>query len=280
MSRGARRGGSGRGFYGWWIVGAGFSLEALSARSCFTPTGPTSSCSARNLGWSKTMLSAAFAMARAESGILGPVQGWLTDRFGPQILIRVGNDDLRRGLHASEPDRLTGHVLPHIFHARARLEPRRIPADQRGHRQLVPAQEGAGAVDQLDGDVGGRTPDANCGPRAHASAGGGRRSCPACSSSSSACRCRASSDTGPKRMASRPMVTRPRPSRWGARRAPAPRPSTSPRAEAMRAPALWLIAAGHGSALLVVSAAMVHFVTDVTELGSGSPSARLRSSWR
>jgi MFS family permease len=36
------------------------------------------------------MLSAAFAMARAESGILGPVQGWLTDRFGPQILIRVG----------------------------------------------------------------------------------------------------------------------------------------------------------------------------------------------
>jgi MFS family permease len=33
----------------------------------------------------------------------------------------------------------------------------------------------------------------------------------------------------------------------------------------MRAPALWLIAAGHGSALLVVSAVMVHFVTDVTE---------------
>ena len=41
-------------------------------------------------GWSKTMLAAAFSMARAESGILGPVQGWLTDRFGPRILIRVG----------------------------------------------------------------------------------------------------------------------------------------------------------------------------------------------
>jgi MFS family permease len=36
------------------------------------------------------MLSAAFAMARAESGILGPVQGWLTDHFGPRALIRVG----------------------------------------------------------------------------------------------------------------------------------------------------------------------------------------------
>jgi sugar phosphate permease len=41
-------------------------------------------------GWSKTLLSAAFSMARAESGILGPVQGWLTDRFGPQALIRAG----------------------------------------------------------------------------------------------------------------------------------------------------------------------------------------------
>jgi MFS family permease len=41
-------------------------------------------------GWSKTMLSAAFSMARAESGALGPIQGWLTDRFGPRALIRVG----------------------------------------------------------------------------------------------------------------------------------------------------------------------------------------------
>jgi MFS family permease len=41
-------------------------------------------------GWSKTLLSAAFAMARAESGIFGPLQGWLTDRFGPRALIRTG----------------------------------------------------------------------------------------------------------------------------------------------------------------------------------------------
>ena len=41
-------------------------------------------------GWSKTMLSAAFAMARAESGIFGPLQGWMTDRFGPRVLIRIG----------------------------------------------------------------------------------------------------------------------------------------------------------------------------------------------
>jgi len=41
-------------------------------------------------GWSRTLLSAAFALARAESAVLGPIQGWLTDRFGPRVLIRTG----------------------------------------------------------------------------------------------------------------------------------------------------------------------------------------------
>ena len=90
MSGGARGGGSGRGFYGWWIVGAGFSLEALIGALMFHSYGAYVVVLREEFGWSKTMLSAAFAMARAESGILGPVQGWLTDRFGPQILIRVG----------------------------------------------------------------------------------------------------------------------------------------------------------------------------------------------
>jgi MFS family permease len=48
-------------------------------------------------GWSKTLLSAAFAMARAESGIFGPLQGWLTDRFGPRVLIRTGMSILALG---------------------------------------------------------------------------------------------------------------------------------------------------------------------------------------
>ena len=48
-------------------------------------------------GWSKTLLSAAFAMARAESGIFGPLQGWMTDRFGPRVLIRTGMSILALG---------------------------------------------------------------------------------------------------------------------------------------------------------------------------------------
>jgi sugar phosphate permease len=80
----------GRVFYGWWIVAAGFGLEGLIGALMFHAYGAYLVLLREEFGWSKTMLSAAFSMARAESGILGPVQGWLTDRFGPRVLIRVG----------------------------------------------------------------------------------------------------------------------------------------------------------------------------------------------
>lgn len=80
----------GRIFYGWWIVGAGFVLEALMGALLFHAYGAYVVVLRQEFGWSKTMFSAAFSMARAESGILGPIQGWLTDRFGPRTLIRIG----------------------------------------------------------------------------------------------------------------------------------------------------------------------------------------------
>ena len=73
-------------FYGWWIVSAGFGLETLIGGLMFHAYGAYLVLLREEFGWSKTMLSAAFVMARAESGILGPVQGWLTDRFGPRVL--------------------------------------------------------------------------------------------------------------------------------------------------------------------------------------------------
>ncbi|MCI0547154.1 MAG: MFS transporter [Candidatus Rokubacteria bacterium] len=84
--------GRGRGgiFYGWYIVGAGFGLEALIGAFMFHAYGAYVVLLREEFGWSKTMLAAAFSMARAESGIFGPLQGWLTDRFGPRALIRTG----------------------------------------------------------------------------------------------------------------------------------------------------------------------------------------------
>jgi nitrate/nitrite transporter NarK len=80
----------GRFFYGWWIVGAGFGIEVLIGALLFHAYGAYVVLLREEFGWSRTMLSAAFAMARAESAILGPVQGWLADRFGPRTFIRIG----------------------------------------------------------------------------------------------------------------------------------------------------------------------------------------------
>lgn len=77
-------------FYGWWMVAAGFGLEFLIGALMFHAYGAYAVLLREEFGWSKTLLSAAFSMARAESGILGPIQGWLTDRFGPRALIRTG----------------------------------------------------------------------------------------------------------------------------------------------------------------------------------------------
>ena len=77
-------------FHGWWIVTAGFGLEALISSLMFHSYGAYVVLLREEFGWSKTMLSAAFSMARAESGIFGPLQGWLTDRLGPRTMIRTG----------------------------------------------------------------------------------------------------------------------------------------------------------------------------------------------
>jgi sugar phosphate permease len=77
-------------FYGWWIVAAGFGIEGVIGALMFHAYGAYVVLLREEFGWSKTMFSAAFSMARAESGLLGPVQGWLTDRFGPRALIRTG----------------------------------------------------------------------------------------------------------------------------------------------------------------------------------------------
>ncbi len=41
-------------------------------------------------GWTRTQLSLAFAFTRVEGGILGPIEGYLTDRYGTRILVLVG----------------------------------------------------------------------------------------------------------------------------------------------------------------------------------------------
>jgi len=77
-------------FYGWWVVLGAFISQllngALLLHSFTTYFLPLQA----EFGWSRTLISGAFSIARAESGILGPLQGWMLDRFGPRAVIRVG----------------------------------------------------------------------------------------------------------------------------------------------------------------------------------------------
>ena len=43
-----------------------------------------------DFGWSMSVLSLAFALTRLESGLLGPIQGWLVDRYGPRRILIIG----------------------------------------------------------------------------------------------------------------------------------------------------------------------------------------------
>ena len=44
----------------------------------------------REFGWSMTLLSGAYVLTRIESGLLGPLQGWMVDQYGPRLIISIG----------------------------------------------------------------------------------------------------------------------------------------------------------------------------------------------
>jgi len=79
-----------RPFYGWWIVGAAIVLQVLPSGLPQQAYGSYVVLLEREFGWSRTTLSGAFSAVRMEEGLLGPLQGWLLDRFGPRVVMRVG----------------------------------------------------------------------------------------------------------------------------------------------------------------------------------------------
>lgn len=77
-------------FYGWWIVVGGFAMQLLNGALLFHSFTAYFVFLQAEFGWSRTALSGAFSLTRVESGILGPIEGWLVDRFGPRAVMRVG----------------------------------------------------------------------------------------------------------------------------------------------------------------------------------------------
>ncbi|MEE9280520.1 MAG: MFS transporter [Myxococcota bacterium] len=71
-------------------MAAGAGIQTLAGALLMQSYGAYFVLLGDEFGWSKALLAGAFAMSRIESGILGPLQGWLIDRFGPRAVMRVG----------------------------------------------------------------------------------------------------------------------------------------------------------------------------------------------
>lgn len=77
-------------FPGWWLVLTGgflalwgFGYQAYGFSALFKPIS-------QELGLSRTATTVPASIGRMEGGIMAPIAGWLTDRFGPRWLIFLG----------------------------------------------------------------------------------------------------------------------------------------------------------------------------------------------
>ena len=77
-------------FYGWWIVLGTSGIQLLAGSLWMQSYGAYAVLLQEDFGWSKTLIAGAFALTRVESGVLGPFQGWLCDRFGPRVVLHTG----------------------------------------------------------------------------------------------------------------------------------------------------------------------------------------------
>src|SRR5918992_4809461 len=77
-------------FYGWRVVVAGGALQFLQSLLLNQAFGAYLAVLVTERGWSKTALSGAAALKSTETALLGPVMGWMVDRFGAQGIIRAG----------------------------------------------------------------------------------------------------------------------------------------------------------------------------------------------
>ena len=258
-------------FYGWRIVGAGFGLEALIGALLFHAYGSYVVLMREEFGWSRTLFSAAFAMARSESAILGPIQGWLTDRFGPRALMRVG---------------MVVFGLGFILFSRVRS-----PVEFFLAFFLVAVGAGLGGYVPISVAIVNwfkRRRALALGFSSSGSAVGGLLT-PLVVASLTAFGWRTTAALSGVLILALGLplaqVFRHRPERPGEypdglppgdgdSPRPAPGPARASAAvaavdftprQALRTPAFWLVSLGHGSALLVVSAVLVHMVTHVTE---------------
>ncbi len=103
-------------FYGWWIVVASVAAWSMYGGLYVYGFSTFFLSLIREFGCSRALLSGAFSIAMLEGGILGPVGGFLIDRFGPRKMMMIGMSLMSAGfLLMSRVDSLSTFYLVFIL---------------------------------------------------------------------------------------------------------------------------------------------------------------------
>ncbi len=77
-------------FFGWWLVGAGSLIQMFIGLLMQHSFGAYAAALTREYGWSRSQMGFVYSLSRVETGLLGPIEGWLIDRFGARTIMRAG----------------------------------------------------------------------------------------------------------------------------------------------------------------------------------------------
>ena len=264
-------------FYGWRIVAAGGALQFLQSLLLNSAFGAYVAVLVEEKGWSKTALAGAAALKSTESALLGPVLGWMIDRFGARGMIRAGIVTFGIGfMLLSRIDTLLGFYAAFVVLALGSSMCSNFPISVAIIQWFEKRRARALSVSQFGYALGGifvvlvAWSIQTFGWRATAF-GSGVLSIVIGWPVASVIRSRPE-DVGETVDG---LPPEPKPAA-GETRAEAPsRPAFTAR-EALRTSAFWLISLGHAFSLLVVTAVNVHAITHVKEgLGYTLPQATL-----
>lgn len=255
-------------FYGWRIVVAGGALQFLQSMLLNQAFGAYLAALVSEKGWSRTALSGAAALKSTEAAVLGPVIGWLIDRFGSQGIIRFGVFTFGIGfMLLSQIESLTGFYAAFIvialgasMCANTTVSVTIIHWFERRRAKALSALQFGGAVGGMFVVIVAWAIE-TYGWRATAF-GSGVFICIAGWPISRVMRSKPA-DIG-EYVDGVPPGT---PEEQKVAASKRPRSRTFTAGEAMRTRAFWLISLGHGFALLVVTAVNVHAISHVKEMG-------------
>ena len=77
-------------FYGWWMVAASIIMHFVGGGLFYYGFTVFFNPIRHDFGWTAAVTSVAFSLQRLESGLLGPVAGFLVDKIGPRRMMIVG----------------------------------------------------------------------------------------------------------------------------------------------------------------------------------------------